>query len=248
MIEKTCSKCKETKDLSDFYSYGSSRTGLKAACKDCTRAAARVTARRYYLVNKEKVAARDRSYRLANPEKVAARLKAWNLANKEKVAAKGRLYYRANVEKIKAKDKAYYNANAEEIKACKRAQYCANAEEIKARNRAYYRANAKEIKAQKKAWGRANPDKIAAKWAKRKARKAGNGGSFTGEEWADLKAHFDYQCLCCGIAEPEINLTVDHVIPIVHGGASDIGNIQPLCRSCNSSKGAQTIDYRGAFA
>ena len=225
---KTCSQCNETKELSEFYNAVGNKDGLKTECKDCTKA----TVKRY---------------RLANPEKVAARLKTWNLANKEKVAARGRLYYRTNVEEIKAKDKAYYNANAEEIKAHKRAQYHANTEETKARNRAYYHANAEEIKAQKKAWGRANPDKIAAKWAKRKARKAGNGGSFTGEEWADLKAYFDYQCLCCRIAEPEINLTVDHVIPIVHGGTSDIGNIQPLCRSCNSSKGTQTIDYRGAF-
>lgn len=37
----------------------------------------------------------------------------------------------------------------------------------------------------------------------------------------------------------------DHVVPVLFGGSNDISNIQPLCRSCNSSKGASTVDYRG---
>jgi hypothetical protein len=48
------------------------------------------------------------------------------------------------------------------------------------------------------------------------------------------------RCLCCGSAE---NLTVDHVIPRSCGGADDESNYQPLCRSCNSIKGATYVDF-----
>ena len=49
------------------------------------------------------------------------------------------------------------------------------------------------------------------------------------------------ECLCCGSAE---KIALDHVVPITKGGADDVGNLQPLCRSCNSKKGTKIIDYR----
>lgn len=49
------------------------------------------------------------------------------------------------------------------------------------------------------------------------------------------------KCLSCSSTE---NLTLDHVIPISRGGKDEISNLQPLCKSCNCSKGTKTIDYR----
>ena len=42
----------------------------------------------------------------------------------------------------------------------------------------------------------------------------------------------------CQICGSEDNLTIDHIIPIAKGGSSELNNLQPLCRSCNSKKGA----------
>ena len=41
-------------------------------------------------------------------------------------------------------------------------------------------------------------------------------------------------CVKCGTDK---NLTVDHKHPRSRGGATKKGNLQPLCRSCNSRKG-----------
>ena len=49
------------------------------------------------------------------------------------------------------------------------------------------------------------------------------------------------KCLCCG---SEHNIQIDHVVPIAVGGKSEINNYQPLCKSCNSSKGTKIKDYR----
>lgn len=78
----------------------------------------------------------------------------------------------------------------------------------------------------------------------RKARKRQSGGTLKPHQWKASKAYYRYTCLCCGKQEPEIKLTIDHVIPVAKGGRSDVDNIQPLCFPCNRSKGIKIIDYR----
>lgn len=69
-----------------------------------------------------------------------------------------------------------------------------------------------------------------------RARRMGAEGSHTLEEWEEKKKEFNHTCLMCGKAEPEITLTVDHIVPLIGGGTDYINNIQPLCKSCNSIK------------
>lgn len=75
------------------------------------------------------------------------------------------------------------------------------------------------------------------------ARKRNADGSFTLQEWKDVKNQYKHRCLCCGKFEPYIVLTADHIIPLSKGGRNSIENIQPLCRSCNSKKYTNTISY-----
>lgn len=90
-------------------------------------------------------------------------------------------------------------------------------------------------------WRRANPEKAAAQTNRRRTRKTEAGGSYAAEEWKALCEQYDNCCACCGKKK---KLEFDHVIPVSKGGSSDISNGQPLCRSCNASKGDKTIDYR----
>jgi len=75
----------------------------------------------------------------------------------------------------------------------------------------------------------------------RRARKNENGGHLTAKEWRELLFEADYKCQKCGT---EKDLTLDHIIPVLLGGRNEKENAQVLCRSCNSSKGIKTIDYR----
>jgi hypothetical protein len=81
---------------------------------------------------------------------------------------------------------------------------------------------------------------------KHKRRAWGNRsyGTTTKKLWEELKKVYNHTCLCCKRQEPEIKLTLDHVVPLSSGGLNLIKNAQPLCRSCNARKGTRYIDYR----
>ncbi len=93
-------------------------------------------------------------------------------------------------------------------------------------------------------WWKRNPELSKLYRHVRRTRLTASSGKYTVEEWEGLKEMYDYRCLSCGKQEPEIKLTVDHVVPVSCGGANTIDNIQPLCRTCNSRKNAATLDFR----
>ncbi len=100
-----------------------------------------------------------------------------------------------------------------------------------------------ERRAHHAAWRRAHPERIVnAQVVRRRGFKYGAG--LSDGEWERIKADAGYCCLCCRKAEPDIKLTVDHIVPISKGGAHEPANIQPLCHSCNSKKRTTVIDYR----
>lgn len=93
-------------------------------------------------------------------------------------------------------------------------------------------------------WRSKNPDKVR-EWRRNyRALKKGNGGKVTAKEEKWVKEFYNYTCLKCGRKEPEIKITIDHVIPLKKGGLHIISNLQTLCTSCNSSKRDSYADYR----
>jgi 5-methylcytosine-specific restriction endonuclease McrA len=46
----------------------------------------------------------------------------------------------------------------------------------------------------------------------------------------------DYRCQICGLKKKPSELAMDHIIPRAKGGNGGWENLQPLCKSCNSSK------------
>ena len=47
-----------------------------------------------------------------------------------------------------------------------------------------------------------------------------------------------YTCLHC---KGTTDLSIDHIMPVVHGGGDELENLQTLCRVCNSKKGSNLL-------
>ena len=50
-----------------------------------------------------------------------------------------------------------------------------------------------------------------------------------------------YKCVNCGSTE---HLSLDHIYPWILGGEDTYDNLQTMCRSCNSRKGAKTDAHK----
>lgn len=49
-----------------------------------------------------------------------------------------------------------------------------------------------------------------------------------------------YQCRYCGRQSDDVELVIDHVIPVCQGGTNDIENLITACQECNAGKAAKT--------
>ena len=119
-------------------------------------------------------------------------------------------------------------------------------EEKRAYSAQHYREHKGEYATNVSRWQEENPEHVReirlAASHRRRARKVNAKGSFTLEEFKSLCSHHGNACLACG--RLDVLLTSDHIVPLSQGGSDYISNIQPLCRSCNSSKGMQTVNYK----
>lgn len=44
-------------------------------------------------------------------------------------------------------------------------------------------------------------------------------------------------CMSCGARAPDVELEVDHIIPVSRGGSDDPSNLRTTCKECNRGKG-----------
>lgn len=220
LSQKRCSKCGETKPISEFHKDKHSRDGRQGRCKSCSSSRVRWSVwqeekrrvgMKYCSACGEWKNASDFHKRVASKDglnkkcKDCARRQAkeWASSNKQSVAERVKLWQANNREK----------------------------------------SNAQKSKSYKK-WTLNHRSKYLASKTVRRARERAGDGSVTAQEWEALKKFYNYTCLCCKRREPEIKLTLDHVKPLFVGGSNTIDNVQPLCGSCNSSKSTKWIDYR----
>lgn len=88
-----------------------------------------------------------------------------------------------------------------------------------------------------------NPEKYREWDRNHRAKRRKAEGSFTKQEWENLKKKYGYVCLRCKKKEPQIKLVPDHIIPLAKKGTNYISNIQPLCEKCNGWKYTKIISY-----
>jgi len=155
-------------------------------------------------------------------------------------------YKNRNKEKVKAKLHKYYLEHSDDFKEVAKLWQTNNPEKAKEVAEKSRKKHPENQRRATKKWRLAHPERHAEFQRNRNARKRGATGTITRQEFQDLCIQYDFRCLRCGAngKRPDVELTIDHVIPITKGGENSIGNAQPLCRSCNSSKHTQTTDYR----
>lgn len=113
---KTCTKCHEEKELSEF---GKRDQGLRADCKSC-------------------VAEYHKEYRAANEEKIKEDKKVYRQANSEKMTKRDAEYYATNKERILSEQRAYRAANLEQVRTRERKSSRKHAERKRQYANMYY--------------------------------------------------------------------------------------------------------------
>lgn len=224
---KVCTICQKLRCIDFFYTYKDRKGELK------TRGQCKVCIKEY-----------NHAWRKENPDRARASRAKWRNNNKEKHCEYNIQWRKRNPHY----DKNRYRTHPRHLSPSQ-----------KERSRSYQRIYARKhyvdhyvkngiSKSNWQKWQHDNPEKhrsyaIRARYLRRSQVRSAE-GSYTSLEWQRLIEKYNYSCLCCGKAEPEIKLTADHIVPIALGGANFIENIQPLCKSCNSRKGKKHIDFR----
>lgn len=234
-ILRHCTVCGQDKPESEYYVQVKATGRRFTYCKACHYE----KTLEWQAKNREKVAAIARANYAADPEKFRARSRAYHASEAGQTFVKAR----EQLPETRAARRAYKAANREKIKAAAKAYREANRDKIRASNEAYREANRAIVNERLRRWIEANPERyreiqLEGKH-RRRTRIAGNGGSFTAAEWEGIKEAHDYRCVKCHRREPDIALTVDHIVPVSKGGTSYPFNLQPLCKPCNSRKHAK---------
>lgn len=243
---KTCGRCNEPKPLDDFY-FKNKRTGTRLSyCIDCYKqmGAARYLERkgdRPNITPSHYYRDRDATEKTCSRCQQTLPIEQFAIQRPATGARRGLCQPCHNAANLEHK-----RANRERLREQGLAYYAANRDLILAKLKRYREEHPEADKATHRKWKSANKDMVNAATHRRRNKVAENGGHWTAEQWQALKADFDYHCLLCWRQEPEITLTVDHVVPVSLGGSNDISNLQPLCKSCNSLKHRQTLDLRPA--
>ncbi len=236
---KRCKDCGLEKPVSEFYIKRRATGEVASYCKPCHKLRgknnphrkenARKNAKKRYPAHRDELLERSRLYRKLHPEIVRAQ---WKRAQADGRAA-------ATRERNK-KQRTTYNTKWKRENKDKVAQ--------QNKRRApkvieWLKAHPEAAKEHRRKYKSTHPE-VSKAYAHRRRNRLLAGGSYTPHEWLDLKSKYDHRCLMCHRQEPEIKLTVDHVMPVALKGLNTIENIQPLCKSCNSKKHRKYLDLR----
>lgn len=233
---KACPHCREVKPRDAFRVNRRSPSGLSSWCKECMKA-------RYY-ASPEEARRKSREWYASNKEHVSTRSKAYRQAHIDEIRENGRNYRRENALHIAEFQREYRRAHRDEISLYRKL----NADRIRAKEREYqethkteiaaYRAEYREVYFQSE---RGKSAKAAAEH-RRRARKAGAGGTFNRRDVEALRAGQTdskgrVRCWWCGSVIAKWH--IDHRIPLARGGSSNPSNLCLSCPECNLNKRAK---------
>jgi 5-methylcytosine-specific restriction endonuclease McrA len=226
---KFCKKCGRDLPTTSFTRDKSRTDGLYPLCKECHNA----RRSELYKQNRSVVRAQQKAKYWANPEKAraekrtsVARLAVCNPEYISRVKAYMAKYYQRN------KAKWYMYGESRDLHRMRQ-------------QKAIYRKTHKtQVAATLRAWHLRNKAKVSANRHKRVVRSKSVERTLTETQLKEILEYFDYKCAYCLVdlrTLPQVEQTIDHLLPISKNGAHSADNVVPCCKSCNSRKGGRSI-------
>ena len=161
---------------------------------------------------------RDKEYRTANKDHYIEINKQWKVANKEHIGEVDKKYREDHKERKSETNKQWHEKNKERKN-----------EMVK-----QWSLNNKERRTETiKRWQKNNRGRVIITIRRYEYRRRGFPSTLTFEQWEKAKQYFDNACAYCG---SKVNLTKDHLEPVIRGGGYTEDNIIPACARCNRSK------------
>ncbi len=224
---KKCSKCNLDKSICEFGKCGKSKWGIKSACKECLRAAAR----QYACKKRAAMSKKDRVEH-------ALKCKEWR---QKKLLENPSFwmdeYYKHHDRNLKNASNHYYRYHEQKIDKMRKWRQ-ENPDKMKMAVRSWRQKNPHLLKEGHKRWMKKNADHVREYNRKRRAMKRqATIQQFDIDQLNQRMSIFGYRCVYCGGPFEH----VDHVIPLSRGGAHCLANLRPACAACNLSKHAKKL-------
>ena len=217
-IAKSCTKCGETKPLGEFFRHTASKDGYRPDCKMCK-------------------SAKNKANYAANRDRELAYRDAYNKKHRERLRAQKKAHYDNNRKRILDAQRAYREENPERYRDTRDAWREANSERLKA-----YRAER---------WA-TNPDYRSRAYAAATRRQRLLDGALSEPYLRD--AIFERDAWKCGVCgediDPQLRFpdsgspSIDHIVPVSHGGDDTPANVQAAHLGCNSGRGNRPLPTR----
>lgn len=260
---KKCSHCNIFKQMFEFNNDKSRKDGKHHKCKKCRSEYAqehkeqlREYKAKYYIENKESINIKNRENYILHKEERSEKAKIYRKNNAEKISQRKKERYEQTYvphpkvllsdeereRRKKERKKKYEETHKEEIREGKRKyNHTKRGMELnKKQCRKYYYNNIDKVRA----YWQTPQAKLNQRGVnhRRRMQKAATPKEhkLTLSQWEKILKAQNNKCAVCGIRFTEDNPpTEDHIKPLSKGGEHTSINIQALCRSCNSSKGAK---------
>lgn len=216
---KKCTKCNESKPISEFHRHILKSDGHRAVCKLCRMKPSTKERIELFSLGLRRCHKCREIKQLAEFSKGTTRCKV--------CLSKDQLHWRKN--------------NQERVKRNRQEYRAKNRELIVAKDRQYYLKNSSRIIENVRLWRKNNPIKKKIQSETRRARERLAEGTFEESDVLYLYEKQNGLCIYCG-ENLSTSLTIDHIIPLSRNGSNWPSNIQLLCFSCNASKGDKTHD------
>lgn len=219
-LTRVCARCHQSLPADKF---GRANGRLRTECKSCR--VKREKERRERDINATR--ARDRAYRIENRDHI-------NSLSRDR--------YHADPNAARAKRKRWVAENRAVAQESWKKQHAKNAERNCARARAWYAENTERAKTRIYAWAKVNQERCLGYSARRRARKSG-----ADAEIVNPLHVFERDGWICRLCQKPVDRTkkfphpnspsMDHIVPLVHGGPHRLSNLQCAHLRCNLVKG-----------